>query len=368
MGVFRSVGFQDDSIESFVEYLNNTNHENYTTNKATFKDKCFHYVLVDDALELWTQHLPVDENSKYLYFSLTDGCMHEVENLEEDKDVISSSHQIFKFNMHGVSYPIIAEFPKGCIPEIKEGKNYRITMAGAASEVVVYKSYEDFEHDFYDIDVRSIAPTVNYSAGIDPISMACIHMNGYVKDFEKRTNSYTHNSYYKITVSSFQYDYVVYADENDVDSNIAKNDIISVTARMFGRFEFQDPGSYFMKWHADYDYEFFCLNVTPILLGLKPIFYDFFVLDFDSKVVVDEIEFIQTIIDRSDGKYILEIKKNTDGIKFLYRLERLKWNEVLKVFYDLCINHKAPDLSKWEDVSDEIFKDRKIDSTQSDSI
>lgn len=91
---------------------------------------------------------------------------------------------------------------------------------------------------------------------------------------------------------------------------------------------------------------------------MKPIYFNFLVLTIAKEASVDDIEFIQTIVDAENGKYLVEIKKIIAGIKYLYRLENLEWNDVLKIFYDLCINRKAPDLFEWEDVSDKIFKDR----------
>lgn len=247
MSIYQHIGFSSESMNEYIRNLNSSNK--CKTNKATFNDKCFNYMLVDDAMELWQQYIPKDENCKYLYFSLTDEHMHEIENLEEDKEADSEYYRFFKFNFQGVSYPIFAEFPKFCVPEIVEGNKYRITFAGAASDLKLYKTHSSFKDDYGDLSIKSILPVISYNEKMYPFAAA--YINGYVKEFEKRTNSFTHNGYYKITISTFEYDYVVYAEEKLVDPAIATNDIISVVARILARFEFDDPIEHFKTWTSN---------------------------------------------------------------------------------------------------------------------
>lgn len=359
MGIFRSIGFTDEDLDEFIKSLNGKGIYQYPNGSATFRGKTFNYVLFNDTLELWSQCFPKDDNCKYTYFSMTDGVMRTAENFEEDVSVVSSSHQIFKFNLCGVSYPIFAEFPKGCVPEIKNDERYRITVAASASYVWLYSSLEEFRRDSGDVDVRSVAPAIVYSPDTDPITMADININGYVKAFELLTNPFSGKKYYKITISSFQLDYVVYADERDVDEDIAVNDIISVCARLFARFEFEPSLSRYLGWTCNDGYTKFSTAITPVIATLSPANGDFLVLTLDRDATVDDIEFIQTTLE-DEEMYLVEIKKVVDGIKYLYRKSRLNWTETLNIFYDLCINRKAPDLCEWEDVSDEIFADRRV--------
>ena len=356
MSIFGSVGFDADSIEKFLDYIYSDKNKEYEADYITFNNEYCCYHSLDDSFEVWSKE---GGEEIFLCFSYNSGVMDKIENLQEEKEDSSDYYKIFKCNLLGCPYPIYVEFPSACIPKMLDNGQYMITLAGDMYSMDLYKSEEEFSYAYSGISIESVAPFVEYDIE-SKLSTALLYINGRIKSIEKRVNSFTGVSYYKLIIASYKHDYIVFAEEGKVPLDIALGDIVNVCVRMIGRFEFDKPVSTFLEWKSTDGEERFNAEIAPVLLYLKPLYFEFLVVDFDAESMVDGVEFIQTIMDRNNGTMLVEAKKTIDGIKYLYRLENLEMHNVLKIFYDLCVCRKKLNLSVWEDVSDEIFKNRSV--------
>ncbi|MBQ2876855.1 MAG: hypothetical protein IJE25_07580 [Clostridia bacterium] len=355
--MLEQIGLDENSFLEYIDYLNsdeNKNLKRYAMNNITFGDDYLSYWSLDDVFEIWASE---GERENRITYSYNSGKIDTIENLEEENVFENQYCRIFKLNIKDVSYPIYADFPRLCIPEIKPEERYKAALSAICQWIEVYKTYSEFEEKYEEL-VGTVKSCSIYDEGE---TYAYINFSGHVKKSEKLMNSFTKNVFYKLTVSSDEYEYIAYASENDVPEDLKIGDIVCIGARMTARFEFEIPENNIISWKFSDGAERYYSEIAPLMFKLKPIFFDFLIVEFDKEEMVDNIEFIQTKVDNYDKKLLIEVKKVIDGVKYLYAIQDIELHVGMKIFYDLLVNRKSPDVSLWEDISDEIFENRSVD-------
>ena len=91
-----------------------------------------------------------------------------------------------------------------------------------------------------------------------------------------------------------------------------------------------------------------------IIAGLRRIHDDFLILEFESNP--HRLMFIQTKRNLKNDNYVIEIAfNNGEEHPQMFRMYTSTADECIEVFKNVCVKAELPDLSKWEDVTREIF-------------
>ncbi len=69
------------------------------------------------------------------------------------------------------------------------------------------------------------------------------------------------------------------------------------------------------------------------------------------------IDFIQTTREENSKNYLIEIGLKTSSVRpvNIYRLNEVGLEDTIDLFKEVCMNGELPDLSKWSDVTEEVF-------------
>ncbi len=91
-----------------------------------------------------------------------------------------------------------------------------------------------------------------------------------------------------------------------------------------------------------------------IITGLRRIHDDFLILEFELNP--HRLMFIQTKRNLKNDNYVIEIAfNNGEEHPQMFRMYTSTADECIEVFKNVCVKAELPDLSKWEDVTREIF-------------
>ena len=101
------------------------------------------------------------------------------------------------------------------------------------------------------------------------------------------------------------------------------------------------------------------LEISEIISKMRAIQWEFLVVELYG--YPSPLEFIQTIRNRENGEMFVEIGLDKGGRHVqMFRSPSISTEACIEVFKNVCVNRNMPDLTDWEDITEEIFPKHNI--------
>lgn len=212
---FSEENFYDELIHTFETLIRESSRE------INIADKTYLVLYVDKNIEFW---LPIGEDR------MIDPTAFELHfNTHRWSDVINPSWISKDYgDMQGIvslwdvneSYPINITVPNAiCVPELREGKIYKTQITCFAEVFDVYENEDDFNKEHEKIGTQAFIPIAQFAEMTDDEGQSSrAWFSGIVREIHRRTNSHTKNDYYHLLVESYDMDFDVLVDADDIES------------------------------------------------------------------------------------------------------------------------------------------------------
>lgn len=344
---FRDVGFEVSWTKDIAEIINNSEY----TMCYSFGTKRYYSAKIDNCISVWLA-LCEDGNDEDVAVTIeyTDGNVYDVLTPEKVHD--TANKDFIRLRFEGASYPIDVQLVcQEMAVEFKQDAQYVANIACFALEMQCFDNMLNYMDEFKGLNVKAIANVGHKLSNNPPI----VTINGVIKSLKLKTNSYTGIKYYHIDVETLDRSLVVLAEESLVPLNVYEGMIISTTCWCTAAVTRKTGESYNYEFDESTLAEEFIKEISKKIVSLRDLPYEHVCISFSQNTQIDNITFVQTA--NYGAHYMLEIGKNINGEAFLFRSEETELHTVLKVFYSVCVDKIAPDISKWEDVSHLIEKE-----------
>ena len=310
----------------------------------TFTDeKDSHAVVrIDDCIDVCYSFFNYkNEDEAYASESVGYLCSDNEYNVLSLKKGSDPDEYIVRLEIEGCNFPIDAEvICPAIIEDLNAEEKYLVNLAFFAKNITIYDDILDFS--------KKVTSFYKFAENEDDFS-SYVKIEGAVKGYFKKTNSFSGRDYYVLMLEHGKTVFCVLAEESQVSSDIYAGAIVSVECACTAIFSRRKGTQHFLTFNVDVNKEDCATKIFDKIVSLDNLLYEFLVLSFEEADRVDNIDFIQTA--NCGAKYLLEVGKNVDGERSLFRYEECELHTVLAIFNDLCVKGQAPDLSGWEDVS-----------------
>lgn len=238
---FDEENFYDELTETFSFLMKQSARE------ISVGDSTYLVLYADGDIEFW---LPVGE------YRTLDPTLFELHFNTHRWDDVAEPSWMFKScsdmqgiaSLHGLSenYPIDVTVPNASLaPKFCKEKVYKAQIACFAEAIEIFKTEEAFLKVYEGINTQAFMPIGEFEKtpeAKEKLSRAWV--SGYVKEINRRTNSYTKKDYYHLLLASFGADFDVLVDADGID-RIQVGDIVSVTAWLSGKIRARYQGDDF---------------------------------------------------------------------------------------------------------------------------
>lgn len=209
-------------------------------------DKEHVLITMDDDIEFW---LPINEKKE-----IDVGNIEIHFNTHRYDDVVNPSWVLKEANdSKGIvsiwnkeeNYPFNVTIPCApIVPLLSEGKVYKAQLACFCNSISIFENENDFHNKVGKFAVQSFIPSGAIRE--DGTETSDVFFNGIVRSIQKRTNSYTENSFYILLVESYNMDFDVLVTGSAIE-HIEVGNIVSIEAWVSGkirkRYEGDDIGT-----------------------------------------------------------------------------------------------------------------------------
>lgn len=227
---FSDIGFKftEENFENEIKNVIDSN--NNLLHKITIGKEDYLILFLDNAIELWF-HFDNGSINPYdvrIHYHTT--SFIEIEEIEKKDDF-----GLYGFNLKD-SYPLNVTLPYyESIKSFHKKERYKCQVACFAEYIEIFKNVDDFHKRYkYGKEMSEIAVIPIGTFEEDGLSSKA-EINGKVIAINKKENSFTHNSYYVITLSSYNADYDVLVDADDIKEELQIGNIISGTFWLSGK-------------------------------------------------------------------------------------------------------------------------------------
>ena len=278
------------------------------------------------------------------------------------QDILGKNDTLIRAYFKNVPYEININVSEFITPKIMDGEEYLVCFACFVRDIEIFKTKSDYKKRYPNIPIKRVVPvgTVDFSAKEERNSSDLL-LGGTIKSVEKKVNSFTNLAYYHVVLSSDSMDFnLLISDDDGLD--LIEGDLAIVDCKAYGRVINKRVGDDFDKgrsktydWTSNNDECAFIEEIASFIFDMDELYDEFLVVSFDDQTKIDDISFMQTI--KGSDHYLIEVGiSDENGITSkIYRLLEKELLSVVQHFYNLCMKATPPDLSLWEDVTEEVF-------------
>ena len=242
----------------------------------------------------------------------------------------------------------------------------QMDIYGMGSDIEVFASEEEYYASKYSafsaVSMIPIGSFVPYGENEEArIDSPHILFSGRVLDVDRNPEPKDGEPDYLVYVETLEFDFYLYCGYCGHIDNIEPGNIIYGVAWLFGdldvmsnttRFPDPDPYSVTMDYpiRTNQFYE-----IKSVISKLRDIEGEFLVVALENAPL--SIDFIQTTREENSKNYLIEIGLKTSSVRpvNIYRLNEAGLEDTIDLFKEVCMNGELPDLSKWSDVTEEVF-------------
>lgn len=208
---FSDIGFKftKENFENEIENVIDGNKESLSKIKVGKEE--YLVLFLDNLIELWFHFEDGAINPYDIRIHYHTSNFVEIEEIEKMDD-----EGLFGFDVKNY-YPLYVSLPYyEAIESYQKDEKYKCQVACFAEDIEIYKDENDFyEKNEYEFEMDAPALPVGDLEGFEVSPTAMI--NGKVIAIDKKENSFTHNSYYLVTLSSYGADYEILLDAEDIE-------------------------------------------------------------------------------------------------------------------------------------------------------
>jgi len=338
--LFRDLGFDVSLMQDVIEIILNTDKRRV----YDFEDKTYYAAIIDDSISVWFSDSKDDDGEDGAIVEYT--CGNEYDVLTPENVENTAHGALVRLRFEGVSYPIDVQLVcEKMAVEFKEDVQYVANVACFALKLECYETILDYSTAQKDLNIYAVYNIGHSETNTAPV----VAIKGVIKDFKLKTNPYTQKKYYHLDVETFEKTFVILAEESFVPSTVYAGMIISALCYCTAAVTEKSGESYNYDFDESTVADAFINEISGIIVSLRNLPYEHVCVSFSQDTQTDNITFLQTA--NYGTHYMLEIGKTIEGRNHLFRLSETELQNVLKMFYSICVKKTAPDISDWEDVT-----------------
>ncbi len=364
MRYFRQIGFTREHLKNLTDYITVDYFED--ARMIEFADGYRCGISVDENIEFWYNAEWRGEET----IITDDGFIYMTEWLEAEavrpaQDIMGGNNTLINFKLPGVPYEMNMYILDFVTPKIIEGEKYLVNFAAFANDINIITDYAAFKKE----------NGISLTALVDPYGTRSaaegeergsegIFISGAIKAIDRKINPATKVPYYVLTVMGEDIDFTVLVSEADANINGKKmrtGAFLMADCSIVGRLVNKRVGDDFDKgtskeyaWGENDGPDTFTTEIAPFIFNMDEKHNEYLVLDFEENTLFDDLSYMQTI--RESENFLIEIALDLEGeLPTIYRMREKELLRVVAIFRDVCLKRQLPDLTTWEDVTEEVF-------------
>lgn len=235
---FSDMGFNNICDETDIVQILKDNIE--TAKEIKVGRYHFFCVCIDGCIEIWYKTLITHRRGvEIVHWTLHYNTETTTKIINPEWVRKEKGCEILQIWFEDETYPFNIEVvDKKLTQRINFNKSYHCQIACFADAVEIFKTEKGFSEQYGIMGTKSVIPTGTFDLGKEKTEQtAQAVINGIVKGFQRKTNSYTGESYYHVVLESIDVDFDVLVAEALIDQQLEINDIMSVRCWVSGRIE-----------------------------------------------------------------------------------------------------------------------------------